>query len=108
MMTLYPLWQLATSGQPSGLWVHRTDVDSLAMATAMVVPMSLWMRFRRHSPMLILEMSLAMYAGFVVLFPFLWTGMLDAMGVTTLGHVLMLLFMLVAMVARRAEYTHEC
>jgi len=106
MMILYPLWLLASGGQPDGAWMHRADVEALLMATTMVVPMALWMRFRRHAVAPVVEMSLAMYAGFVVLFPFLWMGALDAMGVTVLGHVLMLVFMLGAMLARRHEYTH--
>ena len=46
MMVLYPLWQLAVGGAPESAWVHRADVDSLVMATTMVIPMAAWMRFR--------------------------------------------------------------
>lgn len=105
MMVLYPLWQLAVSGQPEGAWGHRADVDSLVMATTMVIPMAAWMRFRGHGSRPILEMSAAMYAGFVVLLPFLWFGAIDAGGLMLLGHVLMLLFMLAAMLARPGEYS---
>lgn len=83
---------------------HRVEVDSLVMATSMAIAMAAWMRFRRHGVAPIVEMSLAMYAGFVVLFPLLWSGWLDAAGVMTGGHILMLLFMLAAMLARRGEY----
>ena len=105
MMLLYPLWMLATAGLPADAWAHRTDVESLVMATTMVIPMAAWMRFRRHGWRPIAEMSTAMYAGFVVLFPFLWLGAIDADGLMLLGHVLMLLLMLAAMLARPGEYS---
>jgi len=98
MMTLYPLWLVAGGRSAS------TEVELLAMATAMTVPMVAWMWFRAHGARLAAEMALAMYAGFVVLFPFLWAGTLDDMGVMMTGHVLMPLFMLVAMLWRREEY----
>ncbi len=104
MVTLYPLWLLATDGAADGSWVHRTEVELVAMATAMTVPMVLWMRHRGHGPRPTIEMAVAMYAGFVVLFPFLWVGWLDEMGVMMTGHVLMPLFMLGAMLWRREEY----
>jgi hypothetical protein len=105
MMLLYPLWALATSGLTADAWLRRPDVDSLVMATTMVVPMAAWMRLRGHSRRPVVEMSAAMYAGFVVLFPFLWLGVVDTGGLMLLGHVLMLLFMLAAMLARPAEYS---
>jgi hypothetical protein len=80
------------------------EVDSLVMATSMSVAMAAWMRFRRHRVGPIVEMSLAMYAGFVVLFPLLWSGHIDAAGLMAGGHVLMLLFMAAAMLLRPAEY----
>ena len=72
MVTLYPLWLLATDGAADGSWVHRTEVELVAMATAMTVPMVLWMWRRGHRARPTVEMAVAMYAGFVVLFPFLW------------------------------------
>ncbi|MBO9521335.1 MAG: hypothetical protein J7518_07340 [Nocardioidaceae bacterium] len=105
MATLYPVWRLLTSGD-RGDWTRILEVDLLAMATAMTVPMVLWMLRRGHRMRPIVEMALAMYAGFVVLFPFLWGGMLGEMGVMMTGHVLMPLFMLGAMVARYREYAH--
>jgi hypothetical protein len=105
MMLLYPLWMLLTKdADPSGV-LRTTEVESLAMATTMALPMAGWMRFRGHRWSSALEMSAAMYAGFVVLFPALWAGALDASDVLMLGHVLMLVFMLVAMLWRRDEYT---
>lgn len=46
--------------------------------------------------------------GFVMLFPLLWSSRLSEGAVVTLGHVLMLVFMLVAMLCRRAEYAAPC
>lgn len=106
MVTLLPLWALAVSGQPDTAWVNGTEVESLVMATAMAVPMALWMRFRGHRAAPIVEMSLAMYAGFVTLFPLLWLDVLDAGGVMMIGHLLMLVLMLGAMLARYREYSH--
>ena len=100
MATLYPLWLLAGGGD------RATEVELLVMATAMTVPMVGWMWFRGHRARPTVEMAAAMYAGFVVLFPFLWAGALDDMGVMMVGHVLMPLFMLGAMLARRDEYLH--
>ena len=108
MATLYPLWALTTAGAADGSWVHRTDVESLVMATAMSVPMAGWMAYRGHRPRLTTEMCVAMYAGFVLLFPLLWTGALDEMGVMMAGHTLMPLFMLAAMLLRRREYLAHC
>jgi hypothetical protein len=108
MATLFPLWALATSGASDAGWLHRTDVESLVMATTMSVPMAAWMAYRGHRWWLTLEMCAAMYAGFVLLFPLLWTGALDEMGVMMAGHTLMPLFMLAAMLLRRREYLTHC
>lgn len=107
MVTLMPLWQLVIGDQPAVPWVNSREVESLVMATAMAIPMALWMRFRGHRPAPIVEMSLAMYAGFVALFPLLWLDVLDAGGVMMIGHVLMLVLMLGAMLARYREYSHS-
>ncbi len=107
MGTLYPLWLLAVAGVADDSWVHRADVESLVMATAMVVPMALWMRYRGHGPAPIVEMSAAMYVGFAVLFPLLWAGVIGEHGLMMAGHVLMPLFMLGAMLLRREEYARH-
>ena len=108
MVTLYPLWLLATRAAAGDARVNTTEVELLAMATTMTVPMVLWMWFRGHRARPTVEMAVAMYAGFVVLFPFLWAGAMDDMGVMMVGHVLMPLFMLGAMLARRGEYLDHC
>lgn len=103
MMTLYPLWEVLT-GNVEARWLTRSEVESLVMATAMVIPMALWMRFRGHSAVVTAEMCIAMYGGFVVLFPLLWWGGLGGDDLLMLGHVLMLAFMIAAMLFRRQEY----
>ena len=103
MATLYPLWKLATSGA----WADRVDISSLAMATAMTIPMIAWMLHRGHGPAPCVEMALAMYLGFAVFLPFHWSGGLGEMGVMMGGHIAMPIFMLLAMVARYHEYSHQ-
>jgi len=108
MMLLWPLWMLATAGADDGTAVRAVEAESLAMATMMALPMAAWMRFRGHGWTSTLEMSTAMYVGFLATFPFLWAGELDADGVMMVGHVSMLALMLVAMVRRREEYADGC
>jgi hypothetical protein len=103
MMTLYPLWEVLTGNVEAG-WLTRPEVKSLVMATTMVIPMALWMRFRGHSAAVTVEMGLAMYGGFVVLFPLLWWGGLGDDDLLMLGHVLMLVFMIGSMLLRWQEY----
>jgi flagellar biosynthetic protein FliP len=88
------------------LWPHIASVEgmTLVMATNMTVGMTAWMLWRRHGWAPIAEMALAMYLPFVVLFPPYWTGLLPADAVYLVGHVLMLPAMLLAMLARPAEY----
>lgn len=104
MATLYPQWVLATSrpNDHAASWAMSPHVDALAMATAMAIPMALWMLHRGHGVRLTIELCLAMYAGFVVLFP-LSSGAHD-MSLMMPGHLLAPLFMLGAMVLRRREY----
>ena len=104
MMAFTPLWIFAFDrlGRPGVL--DRPDVSSLTMATSMALAMGLWMRFRHHSWISVLQMSAAMYLAFAVLFPFLWAGVLSGDAVVLVGHVLMLPLMGLAMVLRKAEY----
>ena len=104
MAVLYPVWSLATGGLDDGHPLRGVVAETLAMATTMSVGMAAWMRFRRHAWAPVLEMSAAMYAGFVVLYPAYWAGTLTGMDVMMVGHVLMVGFMLVAMLLRRDEY----
>ena len=105
MVVLHPVWALATGGVAASSALRSAEVDTIAMATAMSVPMVALMRLRGHAWAPALEMSGAMYAGFVVLYPALWAGALDDAALMAYGHLLMLVLMLVAMLARREEYT---
>lgn len=97
MVLLGPLSMLV--GERAG-----TEVDALLMATWMVVGMTAWMVWRGHRGPAIVEMSLAMYLSFAVLFPPYWLGLLTADGLMLVGHLLMLPAMAVAMLRRREEY----
>ena len=105
MLVLYPAWTVAITGTSPVSVLRSVEVDALVMATAMSVPMVAWMRHRGHAWAPAWEMSLAMYAGFLVLYPLLWAGLLSEAAVMTHGHVLMLGFMLLSMLRRRHEYT---
>ncbi|GAA1016553.1 hypothetical protein Aple_019350 [Acrocarpospora pleiomorpha] len=87
--------------------VTRLDVSTLIMAADMCAGMAVWMRVRRHGWPAIAEMSLAMVAPFLVLLVPYWFGVLPGHLVTSIGHVLMFVFMALAMLRRRAEYTHH-
>jgi len=88
------------------VWPHVASVEgtALVMATDMTVGMTAWMAWRRHGWAPIAEMALAMYLPFLALFPPYWAGLLAADAVLLVGHVLMLPAMLLAMLARPAEY----
>lgn len=80
------------------------ELASLEMAFTMSVGMATWMRYRGHGWIGILEMSGAMFAPAVVLFPLLWLGVMAGESVTMFMHVAMLPLMLVVMLVRRYEY----
>jgi MFS family permease len=107
-MALFPIWSVATRNAAPGSWVQWAEVDALVMATAMSIPMVVWMVRRGHRWGLTVEMVLAMGLGFVVLFPLLWGGAIDGEGLMMAGHVLMPVFMLGAMLVRRREYLAHC
>lgn len=89
-----------------GLRGHPT-LDTLVMVANMTIGMAAWMAIRRHSRPIIVEMSAAMVAPFVVLLAPLATGTITADTLMTAGHVLMFLTMLAAMLLRREHYTHH-
>jgi hypothetical protein len=91
---------------PLGWQSVRTvpEFDALVMATNMTVPMTAWMRYRRHRWATTGAMAAAMYLPFLVLFPPLWLGVLTAAEMFVGGHLLMLPAMAVAMLLRRDEY----
>jgi hypothetical protein len=98
MLVLGPLSMLAGD---SGL-----EVQALLMATWMSAGMAAWMARKRHARRSIVEMCLAMYLSFAVLFPLYWLGPLSGDGALLAGHVLMLPAMALAMLRRRDEYVH--
>ncbi|MEV4224086.1 DJ-1/PfpI family protein [Nonomuraea sp. NPDC049725] len=99
MLLLDLLWD-AVLPQPV-----RFDVDTLLMAADMTVGMAAWMLVRRHGWASIAEMSVAMFAPFPILLVPYWFGVLSGHVVMSLGHTLMFVFMALAMLWRRAEYT---
>lgn len=96
MVVLAPLWW------PLG--IERVELESLVMATNMTIGMTAWMRWRGHGWRPVAEMGAAMYVPFLVLFPPYWAGSLSGDDVMMLGHGLMLVTMLGAMLLRPAEY----
>jgi putative intracellular protease/amidase len=101
MLLLDPLWGLFLPPNPG------TDVDVLVMAADMVIGMSIWMRVRHHGWAAVAEMGLAMFAPFLILLVPYWFGVLAGDVVMSAGHVLMFVFMALAMLRRREEYTRH-
>lgn len=99
MMLLAPLWMPFD--------IERADLNVLTMAVDMTIGMAAWMKVRRHRWRPIAEMSAAMMAPFLLLLPALWLGVLSEDGPMLLGHVLMLVAMLAAMLLRPDEYGHH-
>ena len=97
MVVLGPLSMLLGDGASA-------EVQALLMATWMTAGMAAWMAWRRHPWPGIVEMGLAMYLAFVVLFPLHWLEELSTDGLILVGHVLMLPAMAIAMLRRREEY----
>jgi hypothetical protein len=80
----------------------------LWMAMTMVVPMAGWMAFRGHSVRANAEMNAAMVLPTLAIVAAMGAGAVaDAGTAMMLEHVLMLTAMLVAMLARPAEYAHH-
>ncbi|UYM06935.1 hypothetical protein [Solicola gregarius] len=98
MMLLYPVWMLATWSAGPTHPLRGPEAETLAMATTMAIGMAVWMRHRGHDPRHIAEMSAAMYAGFVVVYPAMWWAGMNESDLMTYGHLLMLALMAVPMV----------
>ena len=92
MVVLAPVWLLAWPGL-----ADRPDLETIVMAFDMTIAMAAWMRLRRHPWPHITRMCGAMDLGFVLVLPAYWLGVLSAEAMMSLGHVLMLVLMLVAM-----------
>jgi hypothetical protein len=103
-MALGPLWGLLLDPFGVELSSHPAPY-AMVMATDMAIGMAVWMRIRGHNRRSIGEMSAAMYLPFVVLLVPYGLGYLSGDALTGAGHILMLPAMLIAMLARRDEYT---
>jgi putative intracellular protease/amidase len=101
MLVLDPVWRLILPGS-----AERIDLLAIVMATDMSIGMAVWMRVRRHGWASILEMTAAMYVPFLVLLVPYWAGAISGSTMMMGAHVLMVPAMLLAMLRRRAEYTH--
>lgn len=105
---------LAGMGILGGLWmmiwpgIHDHPVlHTLEMAADMTIGMAVWMALRGHSRRMIVEMSVAMVAPFLLLLIPLVAGLITAGTLMLAGHVLMLFTMLAAMLLRREDYMHH-
>jgi uncharacterized membrane protein YhaH (DUF805 family) len=76
----------------------------LAMTFNMSVGMVAWMRHRGHGWRAMAEMTLAMYAATALALGMLWLHIISDDPLLGLMHALMVPAMLLAMLARRAEY----
>jgi flagellar biosynthetic protein FliP len=91
------------------IWPDLGDhpvADTLVMAANMTIGMAAWMALRGHGRRMIVEMSAAMVAPFLLLVP-LVAGAITADTLMMAGHVLMFLTMLAAMLLRRQDYMHH-
>jgi hypothetical protein len=75
----------------------RADLETIVMATEMVIGMSAWMVARRHDWQGIAVMSAVMYLPFLLLMPLFWVGWISGAVLSLGGHLLMLPFMALAM-----------
>ncbi len=80
---------------------------TLVMAANMTIGMAAWMALRGHGRRMIVEMSVAMVAPFLVLLVPYATGVVTADTLMMAGHLLMLVTMLAAMVLRRQDYMNH-
>ena len=78
--------------------------DTSVMAANMSIGMAAWMAVRGHGRRMIVEMSAAMVAPFVVLLVPYQLGALSGDGLMMWGHALMFVTMLAAMLWRLDEY----
>jgi hypothetical protein len=81
--------------------------DTLVMAANMTIGMAAWMGVRGHDRRMIVEMSAAMVAPFLVLLVPYATGAVTADTLMMGGHTLMFVTMLAAMLLRREDYMHR-
>ncbi|MDP9026221.1 MAG: hypothetical protein M3N46_01540 [Actinomycetota bacterium] len=75
----------------------RADLETIVMATEMVIGMSAWMVARRHARQGIAVMSAVMYLPFLLLMPLFWLGCIAGAVLSFGGHLSMLPSMALAM-----------
>ena len=107
MVTLYPLWIVAVSSFASNTRLESFEVELLAMATAMTIPMVAWMIRRGDGRVAAEEMGAAMYAAFLLPLAFFWVGRLGESAVMVIGHVLMVVFMIVLSWRHTGAHAHH-
>jgi flagellar biosynthetic protein FliP len=104
MMVLEPLrGALMPDGRVPAV-VAGPEALSLVMATEMSAGMWVWMRLRGQPLRETLQMCAAMYASLVVLFPFLWVGLVSGETLLIVGHLIMLATMWVLVSRHRSRY----
>jgi flagellar biosynthetic protein FliP len=89
-------------------WTALTEnlvLRTLLMATYMSIGIAAWMRFRGCRWRTTLEMCLAMYVPFLIMYPPYFAGWASPTAVMVVGHVLMTPAMIMAMLFRLDEYT---
>ena len=108
MVVLTPLWELGLGVAGASWLLERTEPATLVMATSMSVPMVAWMRYRGHGWPASIEMSLSMFVPTFAAIALLAAGLVTGIhALLSIQHIAMLPSMLVAMLARRDEYTHS-
>ena len=97
-------------GAPAGLVLDYGDDAQMvvAMALTMTLPMAGWMRYRGHGWQPTAEMSAAMIVPAAGVLALLATDVMTDLGaLMALEHVALFGGMLVAMLLRRDEYSHD-
>jgi hypothetical protein len=100
-------WTLSALG--TSMHALHSDAPALmllGMAVTMTVPMVAWMRYRGHGWRPNAEMAASMFIPTFAVIALLPAG-IEVMTLMGIQHVVMLPAMLVAMLLRRAEYTHH-
>jgi flagellar biosynthetic protein FliP len=101
MMLLAPVWEMLWPGLSD-----RPAADALVMGIDMAAGMAAWMWLRGHGGRLVVEMSVAMVAPFVVALVPYGLGLISSGGLMALGHIGMVVAMFGAMVLRFDAYSH--
>lgn len=86
---------------------RQPEIAALLMAFDMSVGMVAWMRYRGHAWPGTLEMVGAMFVPVVLLAPLTLAGAMSGHALMMVMHIAMLPLMLVVMLRRREEYSHD-